>query len=126
VDPIKKIERQSVAHCDIPRKPMSFAVGLGHYHIRSGKSSPRFSFINDKPSNGEMSDELDEIQADVTNGQSTQIERDNAFCARMRAAIAAGLESAPIGVVTTPGTKNPKYFPTDRPLVSSQRAVEHA
>ena len=26
---------------------------------------------------------------------------DAAFCARMRAAIAAGLESAPIGVVTT-------------------------
>ena len=32
---------------------------------------------------------------------------DAAFCARMRAAIAAGLESAPIGVVTTPGTQNP-------------------
>jgi hypothetical protein len=30
------------------------------------------------------------------------------FCARMRAAIAHGLESAPIGVVTKPGTKNPK------------------
>jgi hypothetical protein len=50
-----------------------------------------------------------------------------AFCARMRMAIAAGLESAPIGVVTTPGTKNPKYVPTEpRPLVSSQRDVEHA
>jgi hypothetical protein len=33
---------------------------------------------------------------------------DEAFCARMRAAIDAGLENAPIGVVTTPGTKNPK------------------
>ena len=32
-----------------------------------------------------------------------------AFCDRMRRAIEAGLESAPIGVVTTPGTKNPKY-----------------
>jgi hypothetical protein len=74
-----------------------------------------------------MSDELDEIQADVTNGQSTQIERDEAFCARMRKAIEAGLESAPIGVVTTPGTKNPKYISAEpRPLVSSQRAVEHA
>jgi hypothetical protein len=31
-----------------------------------------------------------------------------AFCARMRAAIAKGLESAPIGVVTTPGTQQPK------------------
>ena len=33
---------------------------------------------------------------------------DDAFCARMRAAIEAGLESAPIGVVTTPGTQQPK------------------
>jgi len=74
---------------------------------------------NDKPPNGEMSDELDEIQADVTNGQSTQIERDEAFCARMRAAIEAGLENAPIGVVTTPGTKTPKYIPGEpRQLVS--------
>jgi hypothetical protein len=74
-----------------------------------------------------MTDELDEIQADVVNGQSTQIERDEAFCARMREAIAAGLENAPIGVVTTPGTKNPRYVPTEpRPLVSSQREVEHA
>jgi hypothetical protein len=47
--------------------------------------------------------------------------------ARMRAAIETGLESAPIGVVTAPGTKNPKYVPTEpRPLVSSQRDVEHA
>jgi hypothetical protein len=34
---------------------------------------------------------------------------DAAFCARMNAAIAAGLESAPTSVTTTPGTKNPKY-----------------
>ena len=33
---------------------------------------------------------------------------DDAFCVRMRAAIEAGLESAPIGVVTTPGTQHPK------------------
>ena len=33
---------------------------------------------------------------------------DDAFCAHMRAAIEAGLESAPIGVVTTPGTQHPK------------------
>jgi hypothetical protein len=52
---------------------------------------------------------------------------DEAFCARMRKAIEAGLEKAPIGVVTAPGTKNPKYVPTEpRPLVSSQRDVEHA
>ena len=39
-----------------------------------------------------------------------------AFCARMRAAIAAGLENAPIGVITTPGTRNPKYVPTNKSL----------
>jgi len=38
---------------------------------------------------------------------------DEAFCARMRAAIEAGLESAPLDVSTAPGTKNPKYVPTN-------------
>jgi hypothetical protein len=33
----------------------------------------------------------------------------DAFRARMHAAIATGLESAPTGVITTPGTKRPKY-----------------
>ena len=33
---------------------------------------------------------------------------DEAFRARMHAAIEAELERAPIGVVTTPGTQNPK------------------
>jgi hypothetical protein len=48
------------------------------------------------------------------------LDMDEAFCARMRIAIAAGLESAPTGVITTPGTKNPKYIPTElRPLASS-------
>ena len=56
-------------------------------------------------SHNEMSD--DEIQSHLTNG-------DDAFCARMRKAIATGRESAPIGVVTTPGTKNPKYVPTQQ------------
>jgi hypothetical protein len=39
---------------------------------------------------------------------------DDAFCTRMKAAITAGLESAPIGVVTTPGTKNAKYVSDER------------
>jgi hypothetical protein len=79
-----------------------------------------------------MSDELDvqaedKIEADLTSGQFAQIESDEAFCARMRAAIAAGLESAPIGVVTTPGTKSPKYVPTEPfPLTSSPRDLQHA
>jgi hypothetical protein len=64
---------------------------------------------------------------DETHLHSTHLDMDDAFCNRMCAAIAAGLESAPIGVVTTPGTKNPKYLPTEpRPLASSQRAMELA
>ena len=73
-----------------------------------------------------MSDD-DEIQLRLTSGGPSYFEMDAAFCARMRMAIEARLENAPIGVVTTPGTKNPKYVPTDpRPLVSSQRDLEHA
>jgi hypothetical protein len=53
-----------------------------------------------------------EIITSLTNDGPGYLEMNEAFCARMRAAIAAGLENAPIGVVTTPGTKNPKYVPT--------------
>jgi len=51
---------------------------------------------------------------------ASHLDMDVAFCARMRIAIAAGLENAPTGVITTPGTKKPKYIPTEppRPLVS--------
>ncbi len=56
----------------------------------------------------------DEIQSQVSDGKPDHFDRDEAFCARMRAAIAAGLESAPTGVVTTPGTKNPRYISTKR------------
>ena len=67
----------------------------------------------------EISDD-DDIQSSLTNGGRSYFAMDEAFCARMRAAIEAGLESAPIGVVTTPGTKNPKYVPTEpRPLARS-------
>ena len=41
--------------------------------------------------------------------QLRYVDMDEAFCARMHKAIKAGLENAPIGVVTTPGTQNPKY-----------------
>ena len=48
--------------------------------------------------------------SDYNENQSRLMTRmDAAFCARMRAAIEAGLESAPVGVVTTPGTQNPRY-----------------
>jgi hypothetical protein len=53
-----------------------------------------------------------------TNG-TRHFDMDEAFCARMRMAIAAGLENAPIGVITTPGTKNPRYLATEpSPLAS--------
>jgi hypothetical protein len=72
-----------------------------------------------------MSDDDDETHLHVT--YASHLEMDDAFCTRMRAAIAAGQESAPIGVITTPGTKNPKYMPTEpRPLASSHRYLEHA
>ena len=64
-----------------------------------------------------MSDN-DEVHLHVTS--ASHLDMDDAFCACMRKAIFAGLENAPIGVVTTPGTKNPKYVPTEHwPLTSS-------
>jgi len=45
----------------------------------------------------------------IANGKPTHFDMDEAFRARMHAAIATGLERAPIGVVTLPGTQNPKY-----------------
>ena len=50
----------------------------------------------------------DETHLHVT--YASHFDMDAAFCARMRAAIAAGLESAPVGVITEPGTRNPKYI----------------
>jgi len=74
-----------------------------------------------------MVDDDDEIHPRLSNSGQTHFDMDEAFCTRMRKAIEAGLEKAPIGVVTTPGTKNPKYVPAEPlPLASSQRDVEHA
>jgi hypothetical protein len=64
-----------------------------------------------------MSDD-DEIHSHLTN--DAYLDMDDAFCARMRRAIEAGRESAPIGVVTTPGTESPKYVPAEpRPQIAS-------
>ena len=60
----------------------------------------------------------DEIHLHVT--YASHVDMDEAFCACMRIAIAAGLENAPACVITTPGTKNPKYVATElRSLASS-------
>ena len=64
---------------------------------------------------GDLAMSDDETHLYVT--YATHLDMDDAFCASMRIAIAAGLESAPIGVVTTPGTKKPKYLPTEPRLL---------
>ena len=51
-----------------------------------------------------MGDDDDEIHLQVT--YASHFDMDVAFCARMRMAIAAGLECTPVGVITTPGTKS--------------------
>jgi hypothetical protein len=56
----------------------------------------------------EIQPDDDEIQRSVTKGSARHFDMDEAFCTRMLAAIRAGLENATIGVVTTPGTQNPK------------------
>ena len=69
-----------------------------------------------------MSDD-DETHLHVT--YASHWDMDEAFCAPMRAAIAAGLESAPVRVVTTPGTKKPKYVRAElRPLTSSSANMD--
>jgi len=45
----------------------------------------------------------------AAKGKQSYVQMDAAFSARMHAAITAGLESAPTGVVTTPCTQNPRY-----------------
>jgi hypothetical protein len=56
---------------------------------------------------------------------ASHLDMDEAFCARMRMAIEAGLEIAPIGVITTPGTKNPKYVPAEpSPLASPPGSMD--
>ena len=70
-----------------------------------------------------MGDE-DEIRLHVT--YASHVDMDEAFCSRLRAAIEAGLESAPVRVITTPGTSNPKYVRAGPPwpLVSSLRDMD--
>jgi hypothetical protein len=70
-----------------------------------------------------MGDE-DEIHLHVT--YASHVDMDEAFCARLRNAIETGLESAPVGVITTPGTQNPKYVRAEPPwpLLSSLRDTD--
>ena len=61
-----------------------------------------------------------EIERAAT-GKASYLDMDAAFCARMHAAITAGLESPPTGVVTTPGTQNPRYVSDLTPRYVRQR-----
>ena len=64
---------------------------------------------------------LTEIER-ITNGKQSYLAMDaGAFCARMQAAITAGLECATTGVITTPGTKNPRHVPDLTPRYQRQR-----
>jgi hypothetical protein len=65
-----------------------------------------------------MSDHNDDIHLHVT--YASYFDMNEAFCARMRAAITAGLENAPVGVITAPGTRNPKYVATNQSVPLSQ------
>jgi hypothetical protein len=60
---------------------------------------------------------IDKLQMGMTDENEVRLKTsmDDAFCARMRAAIAAGLESAPIGIVTTPGTQSPNSLAGNTP-----------
>ena len=69
-----------------------------------------------------MSDD-DETHLHVT--YASHWDMDDAFCSRMCAAIAAGLESAPIGVVTTPGTKKPKYVRAELSITKQRSEPPH-
>jgi hypothetical protein len=56
----------------------------------------------------------------VVNRKPSHCDMDEAFCARMFWAIEAGLESAPVGIITAPGTKYPRCVLTETlPLASS-------
>jgi hypothetical protein len=59
----------------------------------------------------------DETHLHIT--YASHFDMDEAFCNRMRAVIAAGLECPPIGVITTPGTKNPRCVPTEPSPIAS-------
>ena len=63
----------------------------------------------------------EEIHLHVT--YASHVDMDEAFCACMRIAIAAGLENAPACVITTPGTKNPKLAGRYAALPSSLPAT---
>jgi len=72
----------------------------------------------------EMSDD-DEIEVtEIERGKPSHVNMNEAFRVRMLKAIAAGLESAPVGVVTTLGTKKPRYIPEHCPLVPSPGAMD--
>jgi hypothetical protein len=57
----------------------------------------------------------------ITKGKTSYLDMDAAFCDRMQAALTAGLECAPTGVSTAPGTKNPRYVSIQTARYQRQR-----
>ncbi len=98
------------AHANYPGQRFMLRNGSpsdpGCAQPRVGQDFPPFFVITSKLG---MSDDHD----------VSLMRMDIAFCARLLAAIEAGLESAPIGVVATPGTESPKYVKAEpRPPAS--------
>jgi len=87
------------------RSPKPLSITVLRTAAFSGLQMPKL-----RSADTEMINDDDEIQSQVIEDEkSIHIQMDAAFCARMHAAIAAGLERAPTSVNVTPGTKNPKY-----------------
>jgi hypothetical protein len=99
--------RASGSRCGMGRWLYGSPSDPGCAQPRVGQDFPPFFVITSKLG---MSDDH----------EVSRMRMDVAFCARLFAAIEAGLESAPIGVVTTPGTQSPKYIKAEpRPPASS-------
>jgi hypothetical protein len=78
-----------------------------------------------RPFSNKLAGALEPATPYANHCRQSHFDMDDAFCARMRAAIKAGLERAPLGVITTPGTTNPKYAPAEPwPLASSLGAIK--
>jgi hypothetical protein len=71
-------------------------------------------------------DQKDDAEIQLHTTYASHFDMDEAFRARMLWAIEAGLESAPVGVITAPGTKYPKCVLTETlPRASSLGDMDH-
>jgi hypothetical protein len=74
-----------------------------------------------------MIDDDDEIHARLSNGGRSYFDMNEAFCARMRKAIEAGLEKSADWYCHHTRNQKSQIVPAEpRPPTSSQRDMEHA